>query len=434
MSSYLQKLGFTPKTLLQFIVICFGSQVIYSINALRSVLYIPLLETLGVTNAQFGFALSLIGIVGTIFAIPSGWIHNRFSSRQVLSVSLLLTGILSMMLTLKPGYLMLLLVFGAYGLTQEAFYWASVLKSVRNIAPENKQGTALGLMETVRGSGEFLLNLMAVVIFTVLGSTLLGMKMAMLINSVLILLFAILTWFCIPDTTLGEPETKVEQTTSREALRGLIDTLKMPEVWLVGIVGSGGYVSYIGIQYSLPFMQKVYGLPVTFAAIFGLFNTAITKMLVSPISGAVGDNVFKSNVGYLKFLFSMIIILTLAVLLAPRGANFMFPSMIALLSISALVYLVRAVYYAPIGEMGVSKKISGSAMSVSIFLVQSPMLWGYTVYGGMLDKYPPEVAYQKIFTIMITFAAMSLVAAFVLHRIMKKRRAEVEVEFTKQTA
>jgi len=64
----LDKLGFTKKTLIRFIVIALGSQFIYSINAIRVVLYDPFRESMGISNTQMGFLFSLLGLVG-LFAL-----------------------------------------------------------------------------------------------------------------------------------------------------------------------------------------------------------------------------------------------------------------------------------------------------------------------------------------------------------------------------
>ena len=73
-----KSLGFKPDTLSPFLVTAIGSQTIFSFFAIRSVLYNPLIETLGVTNTQFGILMSLTG-VGTVFAAVLGFLQNRLS-------------------------------------------------------------------------------------------------------------------------------------------------------------------------------------------------------------------------------------------------------------------------------------------------------------------------------------------------------------------
>ena len=177
-------------------VVAIGSQLIYSMNAVRSVLYEPFREALGVTNTQLGFLLSLIGIVSTIMYVPGGWFMDRFSNRKLLSVNMLITGICGYYLAMAPNYGGLLFVFALFGITQEAFYWAAVLKTIRTIAKDDKQGTAFGGLELVRGSTEFATNALAVLIFTLVGHSVFGVKVALAIDSTLIILMEYLLGMC----------------------------------------------------------------------------------------------------------------------------------------------------------------------------------------------------------------------------------------------
>ena len=71
LNDILKKLGFDRKSLMQFLVVAVGSQTIFSFFAIRSVLYNPLIETLGVTNTEFGILMSLTGL-GVLFAAVLG--------------------------------------------------------------------------------------------------------------------------------------------------------------------------------------------------------------------------------------------------------------------------------------------------------------------------------------------------------------------------
>ncbi len=84
----LDKLGFTKKTLIHFIVISMSSQFIYSINALRTILYDPFRETMGISNTQMGFLFSVLGLVGLFAYIPGTWVTDRPFAREVLNLSL----------------------------------------------------------------------------------------------------------------------------------------------------------------------------------------------------------------------------------------------------------------------------------------------------------------------------------------------------------
>lgn len=137
MGNKLSKLNFSRKQLVQFLLIVSNSQLVYAFIAIRSVLYDPFLEALGVNNTQFGVLMGFIGLITTFGNIAFGWVQDRFSTRKVLAVNSFVYGILALFVAVMPRspFFILTVVFIGFGFTGDALYWASVLKSVRNIAP-----------------------------------------------------------------------------------------------------------------------------------------------------------------------------------------------------------------------------------------------------------------------------------------------------------
>lgn len=66
MKRMLERLGFDKRTMMRFLLVILNSQLIYAFTAIRSVLYDPFLEALGVTNTQFGVLMGFIGFI-TVF-------------------------------------------------------------------------------------------------------------------------------------------------------------------------------------------------------------------------------------------------------------------------------------------------------------------------------------------------------------------------------
>ena len=63
MKRMLERLGFDKRTMMRFLLVILNSQLIYAFTAIRSVLYDPFLEALGVTNTQFGVLMGFIGFI-----------------------------------------------------------------------------------------------------------------------------------------------------------------------------------------------------------------------------------------------------------------------------------------------------------------------------------------------------------------------------------
>ena len=373
MGNKLSKLNFSRKQLVQFLLIVSNSQLVYAFIAIRSVLYDPFLEALGVNNTQFGVLMGFIGLITTFGNIAFGWVQDRFSTRKVLAVNSFVYGILALFVAVMPQspFFILTVVFIGFGFTGDALYWASVLKSVRNIAPETKQATAFGIMEFIRGGWEFITNALAVAVYTWLGYTIFGMKVAMGINAGLTILSALTIWFFVPEENLLQ--TNVSREKTRLAFKGFLQVLRMPAVWMTGLAASCVYATFAAVNtYFVPYLKNVYLLPIAWVSIFGLINGSFTRLTAGPIAGFISDSAFKSSAHLMKLCYAILTVLLSVALLLPKQASVFIPAAIVLILVSITCFLIRGVYYSPIGEMGVPKEMGAAAMSVASFIGYSP--------------------------------------------------------------
>ena len=397
-------LGFDKKTLMRFFIIALGSQTIFSFYAIRSVLYNPLIEAMGVSNTQFGLLMSLTG-VGTLFAAVLGFFQNRFARRDLLTLGLAVNAIGVLIISTNPGYNVLLVVYFIMGFMGMGVYWPTVLNSVRYSTSDEKQGTAFGFLELIRRITELLQNALAIAVFTYLGGGVLGIKTAMIITAVMIMALAILNYYCIP---YEEPLSGSKEEKNKQAWSNLKVALKLPEVYLVGMTAAGIYTAYVGLQYFLPFLNNVFAMPIVYGAIFGLVNTSFTGIIASPISGMLADNVFKSPIKYLCILMLVLSMGLVVLLNVPRTEAMLLPTMVLLIVLALIMYMGRGVYYAPIGELGLKREVSGGAMAIASFLGYSPMFFAYLIYGYQIDNFEQVQAFNRIFTIMLSCAGLGL--------------------------
>lgn len=425
MNRVLARLGFDKKTLLRFIIIVANSQIIYSFYAVRSVLYNPFIETLGVSNAQFGVLMGLIGAASTFGNVPLGWIQDRFSIRKVITFDSVVVGCVGLFIAFAPStnFTILFICFILLGLFTEPLYWATILKSVRATAKEDTQATAFGFLEFGRGFMEFAQNGLCIVLYTALGSTLFGMKIVMAFNAVVTLASAVLVWVIVPEDV--QPETTAGAGKTKVAFSGLLKALKMPEIWLTGIAASCVYATYTAVNtYFVPYLQSVYLLPAALVGVFGLANTSVIRFAAGPLSGIFADQKFKTSAHWMRFCYVALAILLAGALLVPRSTAFVIPAMIILMVISVSCFLIRGVYFAPIGEANVPAEMGAAAMSVASFIGYSPQLWGYAAFGAIIDRFDSDTAYTVIFGLLLVLAIVGAIMTTLLGRRILKRREQ----------
>lgn len=422
----LKKLGFTSDVLRKFLVICIGSEAIYFMYAIKNVLYNPYREMLGLSNTQLGFVLSMMGMVAFFGGIPSAWVLNRFSARKLMSLNLIITGLTGFyMVSGLVSYSGMLVIGVIWGFSMEAFYWGAVTKSVRCLAPDDKQGIAFGTMELLRGLTNFVLSSAATAIFVAVGETVFGIKIALGGAAAMLVVMGVITYILMPEEQFLKAETNAGR--NKESMDGVIQCLKTPQLWLIGFMGMGVYAVYMGCSYFLPFLEDVMAVPVALVAVFGIASSNWVRMISGPISGFAANTLFKTSASLMRALFAVGIVILVVINILPKSSNLVWPITILLIVLQVVVYMLRGVYYAPIGESGIPKNISGSAMAVAILLIQSPMLWGFATYGSIIDRYPAQKAYSYVFIIMTVLYVVGLIASTVLCTIVKRKGVKVDI-------
>ena len=124
---------------------------------LRQNFELSILEAFDISQTQLRYCSSMLGFIFIITYIPSGWLADRFSSRELLAYSLLATGLLGLWFSTMPSYSSLLIIYGAWGLATGLTFWAAQIKLVTMLARRDQQGRFFGILEGGRGLVEALL-------------------------------------------------------------------------------------------------------------------------------------------------------------------------------------------------------------------------------------------------------------------------------------
>ncbi|MDO4395609.1 MAG: hypothetical protein Q4C51_02305 [Clostridia bacterium] len=96
MNKLLSKIGLGEKmanNFLAILIVAFGGAIIYGLPYFRFDYYDVYLETYHLTNVQMGVFGSVLGVFGMISYLFGGVVADRFSTRTILTVSLVGTGL-----------------------------------------------------------------------------------------------------------------------------------------------------------------------------------------------------------------------------------------------------------------------------------------------------------------------------------------------------
>ena len=147
-------------------------------------------------------------------------------------------------------------------------------------------------------------------------------------------------------------------------------------------------------------------------------------MLGGPVGGFVTDKVLHSATRYLRVCFLIVTGILVVFACLPHQSIGIMAGMVVTLTISAFVFSMRAIFFAPMDEVKVPRDITGSAMSIGSFVGYLPGAFMYAVYGAILDRFEGLSGYRIVFFVMALFAVIGFVLSSYILRVIRTRKGE----------
>lgn len=408
-----------------FVVLVISGGTIFKLSSLKDAFYVPMQEFMGLSHTQIGAALSVYGLVQTIGNFASIYISDRFSKRIMISVSLVCIGLIGIYLSTFPGYVGILIVWGLLSFFGEVVYWPVLLKAVRLLGDETEQGRLFGFLEAGRGVVDTIVAFSALGIFALLGKGSAALRGSILFFSATVIVVGIMCYILVEDDKAIVGKDGEELNKNKVAMEGVIQAVKTPEIWVVSLTIASIYSVYCGLTYFIPFLKDIYGMPVTLVGAYGIINQYGLKMVGGPLGGMLADKKFKSATKFLRVALVVAALAMVGFIFLPHETMNVYVGMVCTLGFGAIIFSMRAVFFAPIDEIRVPRHISGAAMSIACIFGYCPQMFAFTLYGSMLDKNPGMAGYRMVFTTMVGFAILGVVITTILLKMIKKKQAEV---------
>ena len=404
-----------------FVVLVIGGGTIFKLSSLKDAFYVPMQEFMGLTHTQIGAALSVYGLVQTIGNFASIYISDRFSKRIMISFSLVCIGLIGIYISTFPGYGGILLAWGLLSFFGEVVYWPVLLKAIRLLGDETEHGRLFGFLEAGRGVVDTIVAFSALGIFALLGKGSLALRGSILFYSGAVILTGIISYFLVEDDKIAVADgEKVNK--NKLAWQGVVQAVKTPEIWVVSLTIASIYSVYCGLTYFIPFLKDIYGMPVTLIGAYGIVNQYGLKMVGGPVGGMLVDKKFKSATKFLRVALIAAAVAMFGFILLPHETMNVYVGMVCTLGFGAIIFSMRAVFFAPIDEIKVPRHISGAAMSIACIFGYSPQMFAFALYGNMLDRHPGMAGYRMVFMTMIGFAIVGVVITTILLGMIKKKK------------
>lgn len=150
-------------------------------------------------------------------------------------------------------------------------------------------------------------------------------------------------------------------------------------------------------------------------------------MVGGPIGGLITDKIFKSPTKYLRFTFILAAVYIFIFTLLPHQSINVYLGMLITLSVGAIIFTQRAVFFVPMEEINTPRAFAGSAMAVGCLIGYLPSMFGFALYGHLLDTYPGMNGFRYVFYIMAVFSLCGFIYASILTRKIGSGNGEEQV-------
>ncbi|HGN2890278.1 TPA: MFS transporter [Proteus mirabilis] len=400
--------------------LCFlilGGGTIFKLSSMKDVFYVPMQQDWGLSNTQIGFGFTIYAIIQTIGLFSSLYIADRFSKKILLPAGLIGVGLCGAYLSTLPPFTGYLIAFGAMAFFGEVVYWPVLLKSVRLLGNKEEQGRMFGFLEAGRGVVDVLVASGALYIFVLFGEGKAGMQAGLIYYTLATIIVGIITYFIVDND--DKKETSSASEANRQVLEGIKNVVKCPNLWLASMSIFFVYSAYCGLTYFIPFLKDIYALPIALIGAYGIINQYALKMIGGPLGGFLADKVAKSPTIYLKWTFLLSAIAMAIFIMLPHDSMNVYLGMTATLGFGAIIFSQRAIFFAPMDEIGTPRQYAGSAMAFGCIIGYMPSMFAYALYGSLLDNFEGIQEYNYVFSIMVTFSLLGFICATILAKRIK---------------
>ena len=405
--------NFRSYSQLALIVVAAGA--IYPLLYLRQNFELSILEAFSITQTQLRYCSSMLGIIFMVTYIPSGWLADRFSSRKLLSFSLLATALLGLWFSTMPSYSSLLVIYGAWGVATGLTFWSAHIKLVAMLADKDQQGRFFGILDGGRGLVEALLATFAIALFAYIlsqdaGATKMALQQVIYLYVAVLLVVSPLVYWLLDDR---EEDTDIsEESTKSVFIDDLKDVLSRREIWLCAICIVCGYQLFYATYSFSAYLQQNFSLT---AVMVGYITVA--KLWMRPIGGIaagfIGDWLNPEKVLSILLVLASLSLAMMAFVPASSAALLM---IVLVLLIGLLTYGVRGLYWATLGGCNVPNKIKGLAIGIISVIGYFPEVYLPLLSAPLIENYPGGLGYKIYYVIVATCGLLGAYAAYLLAR------------------
>lgn len=398
-----------------------GQGAIYWLPYIRLVYYNPMLESMGVTHAEFGSLMSFFGVLTMILFIPGGIVTDKWDYKKCITLSLFSTAALVGSFAFYMTFAYARIVWLLLAVTTNFVFWPAILKAVRIISDKKEQSKTFGIFYGFQGLMSIILGNFMLFVFHRFSDPTAGLKTVIMINASVNLIAGIVCQFVLL------PQSKLQLLSDGEnnafSFKLLGQVMKNPLIWLLSLMVFCAYGLYSNSYLYSTYLTTVKGLSETIGAQLSLIRVTYMMCFASMLGGLAANKLKSTTKWYTICAVGTLASTAMFMLLKDSGFNVIMLSVISILP-SAFMLLVYGLSSSLYEEYGIPLGVTGTAIGVVSIIGYAPDTLFQPILGSMLDK-QGDAGFQSVFSFFLVVGFVGLVASILALALNKKRCAQI---------
>ncbi|MBT5856808.1 MAG: MFS transporter [Flavobacteriaceae bacterium] len=372
------------------------------------------LEVFNLNNLQLGSLFSVYGIIALLSYVYGGVISDKFQPKKLMSYSLFFTSFGGLVLASYPSYFVLQILYGYWGFTTVFLFWGAMIKATRVWGGTDNQGQAFGFLDGGRGLVAASMGSLGVLIFSVflindieltsLTERKEAFRYVILFSSFMIFLTGLWVLFFMDSNQKDQKNNVIPSNT----FSNIKTVLKIQSVWLIMIIIFSAYIGY-----RVTDIYSLYASDVMFFNQIEAANVSSLQLYLRPLV-CILIAMLADKSSYIYFIiFGFVTMLIGSTIFAfgivQLNMNFVF--YLSLIIVATGTYAIRALYFSIMQEGRIPLVLTGTAVGLISVVGYTPDIFAPPIFGYFLDKYPGLLGHQYVFTILVLFSILGLLAS-----------------------
>ena len=212
------------------------------------------------------------------------------------------------------------------------------------------------------------------------------------------------------------PQNESKNISTLNSFSNIKTVLKIQSVWLIMIIIISAYIGYkVTDIYSL-YASEVMLFNDIEAAKIGSLQLYL-RPLVCVIIALIADKTSYISLITTGFITMLIGSVIFASGIVESNMNFVF--YLSLIVVATGTYAIRALYFSIMQEGRIPLILTGTAVGLISVVGYTPDIFATPMIGYLLDTYPGILGHQYVFSVLVVFSLLGLLASIKFSRLKK---------------